>query len=66
MIMMMMMMVMMMFLLDRRKTTEVLSISVPDLHAREVRLMLDLFYQGSVSLSGMKLDASIMMVGANK
>ena len=52
MMLMMLMMMMMMILLYRRKTTEVLSISVPDLHAREVRLMLDLFYQGSVSLSG--------------
>ena len=41
-----------MFLLDRRKTNEVLSISVPDLTAREVRFMTDLLYQGSVSLSG--------------
>mgnify|MGYP002046311111 CR=1 FL=1 len=41
-----------MFLLDRRKTNEVLSISVPDLTAREVRLMTGLLYQGSVSLSG--------------
>ena len=41
-----------MFLLDRRKTNEVLSLSVPDLTAKEVRFMLDLLYQGSVSLSG--------------
>jgi len=41
-----------MFLLDRRKGNEVLKISVPDLESKQITMMLDLFYRGSISLSG--------------
>merc|ERR1712083_262223 len=41
-----------MFLLDRRKGTEILKISVPDLESKHVKMMLDLFYRGSISVSG--------------
>jgi len=40
-----------MFLLDRRRGTEVLHISLPDLKMRHVQMMLDLFYRGTISLS---------------
>ena len=39
-----------MFLLDRRKTCQLLSLSVPDFKVSQVRLMLGLLLQGSVSL----------------
>ena len=48
-----------MFLLDRRKSGDLVSISVPDLQTRHVRLMLDLFYFGTVSLATSE-DAKIL------
>merc|ERR1711970_1492364 len=41
-----------MFLLDRRKGVEMLKISVPDLESKHIMMMLDLFYRGSISVSG--------------
>ena len=39
-----------MFLLDRRKSCQLLSLSVPDFEVAQLRLMMDLLLRGSVSL----------------
>ena len=39
-----------MFLLDRRRGTEVVYVSLPDVEAKHVRMMVDLFHRGVISL----------------